>query len=68
MKYRTHLENGGIELAHRIVEANRTAEDDADLRMRFAQIHEYALAVLRDAEKEGKEFCRSGHRPDAYYG
>lgn len=54
MKYRTYLENGGIELAHRIVEANLTAENDADLLNRFAQIREYALAVLRDAEKEGK--------------
>jgi hypothetical protein len=48
--YRTHIENGGLHLAQMIVEANQNAKDDADLRVTFALIHEYALAVLRDAD------------------
>lgn len=50
-KFRTHIENGGLHLAQLIVEANRDAKDDNDLRIKFAAIHEYALAVIRDADK-----------------
>lgn len=57
MKHRTHIENGGIKLAQKIVEANQNAKDDADLRNRFAAIHEYALSVLRDADKPERETC-----------
>ena len=50
LMYRTCLENGGMKLAQMCVEANQNAKDDADLRIKFAAIHEYALAVLREAD------------------
>lgn len=52
MAYRTHLENGGLHLAQLVVEANQYAKDDNDLRIKFALIHQYALALLRDADKQ----------------
>lgn len=47
----THIENGGIHLAQLVVEANQNSANDRDLRLYFAEIHEYAKALLRDADK-----------------